>query len=104
MKSKDKKNRNDSYSRRDFLTTALAVGCSLTLSQTPASALTRLAAANEIRVLSPDGQVQFILNSNDPAQLSFRITFKGNSVIETSLLGIVVDGIDLSRGAEVGKV
>ena len=100
MKNKDKK---DNYSRREFLTSAVAVGCSLTLGQTTATAFTRL-SANEIRVVSPDGQIQFVLNSSDPARISFSITFKGKSVIETSLLGLVVDGIDLSRGVEIGKI
>ncbi|MCI0377735.1 MAG: glycoside hydrolase family 97 protein [Gemmataceae bacterium] len=52
---------------------------------------------------SPDGAVQFQLLVRDKVQLSYRITFRNNPVIESSALGILLDGVDLTRGVETAK-
>jgi alpha-glucosidase len=54
-------------------------------------------------VTSPDGRIRFALLARDN-RLFYDVAFKGRSVIETSPLGIVVDGVNLSRDAMVGVV
>jgi alpha-glucosidase len=83
-------------SRRAFLATTLAA---------PALASEFYAALQPsgVNVASPDGRVQLQLLPRDQARLSYRVTFKQKPVIETSALGIVIDGVDLGQGAEVGK-
>jgi alpha-glucosidase len=53
----------------------------------------------EHQVSSPDGKVQFsLVGARD---LNFEITLNGNPLINTSRLGISVDGVDLGEGASV---
>jgi alpha-glucosidase len=61
-------------------------------------------ASDEIKVVSPDGQVQFKLLGHDQSRLSYQIAFKNKPVIEPSPMGIIIDGVDLGQGAEAGKV
>ncbi len=51
---------------------------------------------------SPNGHVQFRL-VQEGGRLSYSVTFNTQSVIETSPLGIVVDGVNLAQGVQVGK-
>ncbi|MCJ7674477.1 MAG: glycoside hydrolase family 97 N-terminal domain-containing protein, partial [Sedimentisphaerales bacterium] len=60
-------------------------------------------AADQVQVLSPDGNVQlkFLL---DQGRLDYTITFKNKAVIERSRVQLSVDGADLSQGLELGSV
>jgi alpha-glucosidase len=83
-----------SYSRRAFLATALA---------TPAFAISLPLRSDEIKVTSPDGNVRFELLWRDQSGLSYRITARNKPVIETSLMGIILDRVNLGEGVEVSK-
>jgi alpha-glucosidase len=87
MHSKDEK--NNKPSRRDFLTTALALPLI-------ASAVPLQAAPKSIRVPSPNGRIIFELDEAR-SSLTYRILSGKDSVVEDSRLGIVVDGVDLSH-------
>ena len=91
--------RKRDYSRRAFLSTAIAG--SVLVAKFP---LIEAFAAGEIKVTSPNGEVQFQLLSSALAQASYQVTFKKRAVIETSRMGIIVDGVDLGHGIEVGRV
>ncbi len=80
--------------RRAFLATAFA-----------APALARLArgSADAVRVSSPNGAVEVQL-STDAARLIYGVTFRGRPVIESSLLGILVDGANLGEDVVLGNV
>src|SRR5262249_33874608 len=54
-------------------------------------------------VTSPDGAVRFHLLARDPERLAYRVTFRDRAVIDTSALGVTVDGVDLGKGVAVGK-
>jgi alpha-glucosidase len=58
-------------------------------------------AADAVSVNSPDGHVQFRLEKQ--GQLTYAVTLRGRAAIETSPLGIVVDGVNLAEGAQVGR-
>jgi len=60
-------------------------------------------AADQVQVLSPDGNVQlkFLL---DQGRLDYTVTFKNKAVIERSRVQLSVDGADLSQGLELGRV
>lgn len=60
-------------------------------------------ASDAITLSSPDGNVQFRLLLQEGLRLGYAVAFKGKSVIETSPLGIVVDGANLGEGVEAGK-
>ncbi len=86
-----------SYSRRAFLSTAIAAPALVAvLPRVPA-------ATSEITVISPDGNVKFQL-LRDQSQLRYRVALKSLTVIENSQLGIVVDGVDLGRGVLPGRI
>lgn len=57
-------------------------------------------ASNEIQVRSPSGLVQFQLFAQEN-RLKFALTFRGQSVIETSPLRFTVDDGDLADSAEI---
>lgn len=57
--------------------------------------------APSLQVDSPDEDVSFRLLSSDRFGLQYEIAFRGSPVIETSLLGIIVDGSALCREAEI---
>ena len=92
------KDKEAGYSRRDFLAAAIAAPA-LTVSL-PAFASP---AAGEITISSPDGKVKFHLLS-DQSQLRYRVALKNRPVLETSQLGIVIDGVELGRGVLLGKI
>jgi alpha-glucosidase len=84
-------------SRRTFLCAAFAAPVII-------AALPATVRATDVKVSSPNGNVQFQLVARDPRQLSYRVTFKTHPVIDLSQLGIIVDDVDLAKNAEVGKV
>lgn len=111
--SKHTDRREKPYSRRAFLSTALATPVlaadfSSSLQKASLSAMLRAPsgtfALDKIQITSPDGKVQFELLWRDQPRLSYQITLKNKPVIETSLMGIIVDNVDLGQGVEVGKV
>jgi alpha-glucosidase len=53
-------------------------------------------------ISSPSGRVQFRLMRLDDGRLAYAVTLHGRPVIEASPLGIVVDGVNLSHGVQVG--
>lgn len=60
------------------------------------------AATADVTVASPDGRVRFVLSSNAQGHLQYTVTFSSKNIIEPSLVGIVVDKVDLADGAQVG--
>ena len=62
-----------------------------------ANSLQMVLAADQVQVLSPDGNVQlkFLL---DDGHLNYTVTFKDKPLIETSRVQFSVDGVDLSQG------
>ena len=57
-----------------------------------------------LTISSPDGRIAIELSLRSENRLAYRITMKGRPVIETSRLGIIVDGVNLGDGATVTKV
>ncbi|MCM3872099.1 MAG: glycoside hydrolase family 97 protein [Pyrinomonadaceae bacterium] len=84
-------------SRRTFLSSTLA---------TPAivAGLTALVRTKDVKVSSPNGNVQFQLVAGDAKELGYRVTFKNNAVIDLAQLGIIIDDVDLSKNVDVIKV
>ena len=63
-----------------------------------------LTAADDINLGSPDGRVQIRLSPGEQGSLKYSVMFKEKPLIETSALGITVDGVNLGEGAQIGKV
>src|SRR5262245_60051796 len=63
------------------------------------------AAANAapVTVTSPDGKIAIVIDVDVKGQLVWRATMNGSPLIDTSQLGIVVDGTNLGAGADVQK-
>jgi alpha-glucosidase len=57
-----------------------------------------------ITIASPGGRIRFELDLRSQGRLAYRVTLKGRPVIERSPLGIVVDGVNLAKGAAIGTV
>ncbi len=67
--------------------------------------LCRPAAASEgMTVASPDRRIQFRLVLQEGARLGYAVTFRAKPVIETSRLGIVIDGVNLGDGIQAGRI
>jgi hypothetical protein len=79
-------------SRRAFLSTALAA---------PLFAAELSSQATNISIASPDGKVRFEILPRE--RLSYRVIFRNQTVIDTSALGIVIDGVDLGESVKTGK-
>lgn len=96
---KNTRSRTKDSSRRAFLSAAIAA-------PVLAANLPSLvdAAAEDLKLVSPDGSVRFELYWRGQPALSYRVMLRGRPIIETSPLGIIVDGVNLSEGAEVGRV
>jgi len=62
-----------------------------------------LPAAADVTVASPDGRVRFVLSSSAQGHLEYTVSFNSKNIIDPSPLGIVVDGVDLAGGAQIGK-
>jgi len=54
-------------------------------------------------IKSPDGKVAATIATNPTGRLQYSLARAGNAVIETSALGITVDGKHLGRNAVLGK-
>src|SRR5688572_26142917 len=67
-----------------------------------AGALVLAAAAAPIEVASPNGKLVLKVSAGDKGRLGYEITFGGQPVIERSLLGIKIDGVDLGERATLG--
>jgi alpha-glucosidase len=95
-------------SRREFLTAGLAapvlysVWPSVDRSSQPLGLSG--SPADPVRVSSPDGRVEFQLTWRDQPRLSYRVSSRRRPVLDTSPAGIIVDGLDLSRGGDVRGV
>jgi alpha-glucosidase len=63
----------------------------------------RLMAAERVEVKSPDGTIQLELSLAD-GRVVFSVHRDRRPVIEQSPFGLVVDGVDLSQGTELGAV
>jgi alpha-glucosidase len=61
-------------------------------------------AASDVNVSSPDGRIQFRLFLNDKRGLQYSVTFRAKPAIETSALGLSVNGVNLAEGVEIGAV
>jgi alpha-glucosidase len=61
-----------------------------------------LPASADVTVASPDGRVRFLLSTGAQGHLEYAVTFNSKNIIERSPLGIVVDGVDLADGAQIG--
>ena len=68
------------------------------------SALCFAQAAGPISFASPDGHVQLRLSLGEEGRLQYAVVFREKSVIETSAIGITVDGVNLSEGVQIGRI
>jgi alpha-glucosidase len=59
--------------------------------------------AAPVTVASPDAKVAIVIDVDKTGRLIWRATMNRAPVIETSPLGIVVDGVDLGNGVEIQK-
>jgi len=85
-------------SRRDFLAAVIAAPVVITNLRMAATS-----ASSDIRIKSPNGQVQFLMLP-DRAQFRYRITLNNRPAIDTSELGIIIDGVNLGQEASAGKI
>ena len=90
------RNLDKEYSRRDFLSAAVAVP--ILISGLGVSA----AKAESLSIASPNGQIRFLLDVG--SSLSYRVTLNDRPVIEGSRLGIVIDGVELGTEARIKKL
>lgn len=58
--------------------------------------------ARGVSVSSPNGAVQIVI-STDGGRLSYQVTFRKQPVVESSPMGIAVDGTDLGQGVQLGN-
>jgi len=67
------------------------------------SALSSVVFANQVRIVSPDRQLEFQLVS-EQSHLQYWITFKQNPIVEMSRMVMKVDEVDLGQNVEIGRV
>jgi alpha-glucosidase len=100
------------YSRRRFLSAAVVapiLAGSFPLENQAAGLAQMLTAfspavsAKNVKIASPGRHLEFQL-LNDESHLQYGITFRKNPVVETSLMGMKIDEVDLSQHAEIGRV
>jgi alpha-glucosidase len=94
--SKDGDPQKKHCSRREFISTALTAPIF-------ATGLSSSFQSNNVGVAGPDGRVRFEILAREQARLSYHVTFRNREVIEASALGIVIDGLDLGQGVEIGR-
>src|SRR4030095_2723957 len=94
---KNKGTRSGELSRRDFL--SAAVSAPILFAAIPLAH----ASANNLKVVSLNGKIRFELDFA-ASGLTYRVIFNKQPAIETSRLGIIVDGVDLSQNATLGRV
>ena len=58
-------------------------------------------AADEICLPSPNGQIKAFVSTDAKGQLAYRLTHRANTVIETSALGVTVDGKTLGLKVKI---
>ena len=58
-------------------------------------------AADEIRLLSPNGQIKAFVSTDAQGQLVYRVMHRGNTVVETSALGVTVDNQPLGLKVKI---
>ena len=68
-----------------------------------ATLLPRAAWGYDVLVASPGGKVEFRLSQALDGSLQYTVGLNGKPVVETSAAGIVVDGISLGKGVDLGK-
>src|SRR5215467_13897011 len=104
-----------SCSRRRFMAAALAPPVALAAPVALARARSRFressglgtpsrpasAVRDSAEIISPSGNLKFQLAWRHSPSLTYRITIAGHPIIETSQLGMIVDNVDLGRGAHV---
>jgi len=60
--------------------------------------------ANEVVVTSPRGAVSMTIGVNGQGQLNYELSCRGQAaVVESSALGITIDGVRLGRGVTLGR-
>jgi len=59
-------------------------------------------AADEISLVSPNGRLKAFVSTEAQGQLTYRVSHRGKTVIETSELGITVDGQSLGLKVKIG--
>lgn len=60
-------------------------------------------APADVRVASPDGQVAAVVSTDASQRLVIRVERAGKPALESSPLGITVDGVDLGLGVTLGE-
>src|SRR6185436_330779 len=85
-------------SRRDFLTQAVAAPAIIFATSTVAHQ-----RWEQTVIRSPNGRIHFNF-SPDPGRLRYFITLDNQKTIDWSILAILLDGVDISEGANVGKI
>jgi len=60
-------------------------------------------ASDTVNIISPDGNVRARIFLFDNGRLGYAVTFQRNPVIESSLLGLTVENVDLGDGVTVGE-
>ncbi len=68
------------------------------------SVFVSLAVADDVVVASPDARVQIRVTTADQGRLQYAVTFQDKPVIETSAIGIAIDGVSLADGVQIGNV
>jgi len=97
------------FSRRDFLSTALAAP--IVAADAYGSLFQRRALARPLpsihsrgaRFTGPDGRLQLELLPSEEGRLSYLVTMDGELVIDTSSVSIVIDGVDLGHGTHLDE-
>lgn len=64
---------------------------------------TTVVSVAPLSLTSPDRKIALVIDVDTGGHLVWQATMAGTPVIETSALGIVVDGIDLGNGVEIQK-
>jgi alpha-glucosidase len=84
-------------SRRDFLKAASVSAVAIHLP------LPKATAPNEVNILSPNRAIALSIFSDANSNLTYRVSLRDQLVIETSPLGITIDGVNLSQSVVFGK-
>ena len=60
-------------------------------------------AAADLTIAGPAGRVQFQLSWTGKSRLEYSVLLAGKPVIESSFLGVIIDGVNLAEGVETGQ-
>lgn len=58
--------------------------------------------ANDVVVTSPEGTVSLTVGVSGQGRLNYQLSCRGQAVVESSTLGITIDGLRLGRGVTLG--